>query len=72
METNNSLYLTAPWAEVRERIKEANIELTNDDLQYTPGKDEELLQRLGKKLDMTPENVKAWIESISANKGKAS
>ena len=72
MDRNNSLQLKAPWSEVKEKIKEVNVELTDEDLVYKPGKDEELLQHLGKKLDISPEDVKAWIESISANRGKAS
>jgi hypothetical protein len=72
MERNYPLQLNAPWSEVKEKIKEANIELTDEDLIYTPGKDEELLQQLGKKLDRSPADVRAWIESISANRGKAS
>ena len=72
MEKDQCLQLKAPWSEVKERIKEANIELSDDDLRYTPGNDEELLQHLGKKMDRSPADIKAWIESISSNKGKAS
>lgn len=72
MKSDNSLHLKVPWSEVKEKIKEVNIELTDDDLRYTPGNDEEFLQQLGKKLDKEPGEVKAWIESLSANKGKAS
>ena len=66
------LKLSEPWEDVKEKIKESNIELTDEDLQYTPGKEEELLNRLSKKLNRTPDEVKAWIESVSFNKGIAS
>ena len=66
------LKLSEPWEDVKEKIKESNIELTDEDLQYTPGNEEELLNRLSKKLNRTPDEVKAWIESVSFNKGIAS
>jgi hypothetical protein len=68
----NSLHLNAPWDEVKEKIKENNIELTDQDLELKPGKEDELLQRLATKMRKEPADIKAWIESISANKGKAS
>lgn len=68
----NSLQLNAPWDEVKEKIKENNIELTDQDLELKPGKEDELLQRLASKMRKEPADIKAWIESISANKGKAS
>jgi hypothetical protein len=68
----NSLHLNAPWEEVKEKIKENNIELTDQDLELKPGKEDELLQRLATKMRKEPADIKAWIESISANEGKAS
>jgi hypothetical protein len=68
----NTLKLSAPWPEVKERIKEANAELTDEDLNYTPGNEDALLSHLSAKMNRSTEEVKAWIESISANKGKAS
>jgi hypothetical protein len=66
------LKLEAPWEEVKEMIKENNISLTDDDLNYTPGKEDELLNSLAVKLHRTPEQVRMLIESISSNKGRAS
>ena len=65
------LNLSAPWAEVRELVKEANIDLTDDDLQYEPGREEELLERLEVKLGRDKHQIKALIESISYNRGIA-
>ncbi len=67
-----TLKLEAPWPQVKEMLKEVSITLTDEDLAYTAGKEDELLQRLAKKMNRTPEAVKQWIESVSANKGKAS
>jgi uncharacterized protein YjbJ (UPF0337 family) len=67
-----TLKLEAPWPEVKELLKEAAITLTDEDLVYSPGKEDELLNRLAKKMGRTEEQVKAWVESVSSNKGKAS
>ena len=66
------LKLEAPWEEVKELIKENNIELTDDDLVYTAGKEDELLNSLAAKMNRTPEQVRILIESLSSNKGRAS
>jgi hypothetical protein len=60
------------WDRVKEKLKEINTSLTDDDLVYQPGKEKELLDRLAAKLKKDPAEVKALIESISANKGIAS
>lgn len=72
MNDTKTLKLTAPWLEVKEKLKEANVELTDTDLAYQPGEEEELLKRLGKKMKRSRTEIKAWIESVSSNKGKAS
>jgi len=66
------LKLEAPWEEVKEKMKENNINLTDEDLVYEPGKEEELLTRLATKMNRTPQQVKDLVESISYNKGLAS
>ncbi|MDF2379903.1 hypothetical protein JMG10_00385 [Nostoc ellipsosporum NOK] len=65
------LKLENSWEQVKERLKENNIQLTDDDLHYTPGQEEELIDRLAKKLGKDPRSVKEYVESISANKDKA-
>jgi hypothetical protein len=69
---NYQLKLEAPWTEVKEQLKEVHAELTDEDLCYEPGQEKELLDRLSKIMHKDPESVKAWIESVSYNKGKAS
>lgn len=68
----NSLHLENSWDLVKEKIKEQNVELTDEDLELRPGGEEELIDRLASKLKKEPSAIKAWIESISFNKGKAS
>lgn len=60
------------WDEVKERIKERNVYLTDDDLRLEPGKEEVMLKRLAEKMDRSVEQVRSYIESISHNKDAAS
>lgn len=66
-----SLKLESPWEEVKELLKENDIRLTDIDLLYEPGKEEELLQRLEKVIQKSRAEIIAYIESVSANKSKA-
>lgn len=69
---NTTLKLEAPWEQVKELLKEVNNELTDDDLNYTPGQEDKLLQHLAAKMGKDKTAVKEWIESVSSNRGKAS
>ncbi len=71
MNNDNTLKLGSPWKEVRERIKEADLTLTDADLEYKPGQDQELLEHLAKKLNKPAVDVKGWIESLSTNTAQA-
>lgn len=68
---NEMLNLRSPWPEVKERLKENDLTLTDEDLVYHPGGEPELLGRLAKKLNKSPEEVRRYIESVSANEDKA-
>jgi len=65
------LKLHAPWEVVKERLKENDIDLTDDDLNYEPGKEDELLNHLQHKMNKDKNAIKAYIESISSNSEKA-
>jgi uncharacterized protein YjbJ (UPF0337 family) len=69
---SQKLKLESPWQEVKEKIKEVNYELTDADLVLEPGKEDELISRLAKKMHKTEEEVKGWIESVSHTKNRAS
>ena len=69
---DTQLKLEAPWEEVKEKLKEINYDLTDEDLIYQPGNPDSLLKRLAEKMNRTPGEVKDWIESVSFNKGMAS
>ena len=66
------LKLQKPWERVKETLKEINVDLTDDDLAYQPGQVQQLLERLDKKMKKSKAEIKALIECVSANKGKAS
>lgn len=67
----HALHLQSPWSEVKEKLKENDIHLTDQDLAYEPGKEQELFKRLASKWNKSPEEVKDYIESVSANDAKA-
>ena len=67
----NHLKLGSPWPEVKERLMENDLSLTDEDLDYQPGREEELLERLQKKMNKPKEEIKAYIESVSFNKAKS-
>ena len=65
------LKLQAPWGTVKEKMKENDIRLTDADLEYEPGNEDDLLQRLEKLMNKSREQVIAYIESISSNEDRA-
>ncbi|MBX2922469.1 MAG: general stress protein CsbD [Chitinophagaceae bacterium] len=65
------LKIEAPWYEVKEKLKENDHTLTDEDLAYEKGREDELLERLSRKLKRSKQQVRMLIESISGNSGKA-
>ena len=53
------------------KIKERNIDITDEDLEYVPGQESELFQRLTGKLGNSPDDVRRFIESIAHNEDMA-
>ena len=58
------LELKGKWNELKGKIKQAHADLTDDDLRYEEGKDDELLGRLQTKLGKSREDVVNWLESL--------
>ncbi|MCW3090373.1 MAG: CsbD family protein [Ferruginibacter sp.] len=58
------LNLKGNWNEVKGKAKQEYADLTDDDLVYEEGKDDELLGRLQKKIGKTKQEVKDWIERL--------
>lgn len=67
----SELKLEAPWNEVKEMLKEINMDLTDEDLYYERGNENEMLERVSRKLNKSVPEVKSWIESVSHNRGLA-
>jgi len=65
------LNLHSSWDEVKEKIKEINLGITDSDLDLNDLDENEVIERLSKKLHKSAEEVKAWIESVSENKNIA-
>lgn len=55
------LTIKGTWNEVAGKLKQKYANLTNDDLLFLEGKEEELLGRLQKKLGKTKEQIRAEI-----------
>jgi uncharacterized protein YjbJ (UPF0337 family) len=58
------LKLNGTWNEIKGKIKQEYGDLTDDDLTYTEGQDDELLGKLQKKTGKAKEDIKSWIESL--------
>lgn len=61
----------SPWESLKEKIKESQTSLTDQDLDYRPGREEELYTRLAEKLHKDKEEVRGWVESLDVNKAMA-
>jgi len=64
---NNSsaeLKIKGNWNEVKGKAKQQWANLTDDDLLYEEGKEDELYGRLQKKTGQTKEQIKSWIDGL--------
>jgi uncharacterized protein YjbJ (UPF0337 family) len=52
------------WNETKGKIKQAYGDLTDDDLSYEEGKDDELVGRLQTKLGKTKDEIVKWIQDL--------
>ena len=59
-----NLQLKGSWNEVKGKLKQKYGQLTDDDLKFAEGKDDELLGRLQQKLGKTKEQLRKEIESL--------
>jgi uncharacterized protein YjbJ (UPF0337 family) len=58
------LQLKGSWNEVKGKLKQKYGQLTDDDLAFAEGKEDELLGRLQKKLGRTKDELRAEIEEM--------
>lgn len=60
----NTLQLKGTWNEAKGKLKKQYANLTDDDLLYTEGQEDELYGRLQKKLGKSKEEVKKLINDL--------
>ena len=58
------LQLKGSWNEVKGELKQKYGQLTDNDLMFAEGKEDELLGRLQKRLSRTKEELRAEIEDM--------
>jgi uncharacterized protein YjbJ (UPF0337 family) len=58
----NKLTAEGNWNEIKGKLKQKYGDLTDDDLAFADGKEDELYGRLQKKLGKTKEEIKREIE----------
>ena len=59
-----SLNVKGNWNEIKGKLKQKYGQLTDDDLAFAEGKDDELLGRIQKRLGKAKEEIRKEIESF--------
>jgi len=62
--SSGSLKMKGNWNEIKGKMKQQYANLTDDDLLYEEGKEDELYGRIQKKTGRTKEEVKSWIDKL--------
>ncbi len=60
----NSQLIKGNWNELKGKLKQQYAELTDDDLLFAEGKEEELLGRIQKKLGKTKDEIRDLIQKL--------
>ena len=60
----DKLELKGKWNELKGKVKESHSDLTDDDLEYEEGQDDQLLGRLQQKLGKGKEELIEWLRSL--------
>jgi len=60
----NKLAIKGSWNEAKGKLKQKYGMLTDDDLTFSEGKEDELLGRLQKRLGKTKEEIRKELESL--------
>ncbi|HLT86529.1 MAG TPA: CsbD family protein [Sphingobacterium sp.] len=60
----NKLTWKGRWNELKGKVKQQYADLTDDDLLYAEGKEDELLGKLQTKTGKTKEEVEDWLNSL--------
>lgn len=60
----DSLEIKGRWNELKGKVKQKYADLTDDDLKYQEGKEDELLGRLQQKTGKKREELVTWINAL--------
>ena len=60
----DKLELKGSWNELKGKVKQSYADLTDDDLTYEEGKEDELYGRLQQKTGKTRDEVVEWLRSL--------
>jgi uncharacterized protein YjbJ (UPF0337 family) len=60
----DKLELKGKWNILKGKIKQEHADLTDDDLRYEDGKDDELLGRLQQKLGKSKDELVQWLKGL--------
>ena len=60
----DKLEFKGTWNEIKGKIKQVHANLTDDDLKYEEGKDDELLGKLQQKIGKGRDELVKWIKSL--------
>ena len=60
----DSLDLKGKWNIIKGKVKQKYADLTDDDLLYVEGKEDELYGRLQEKTGKTREEVRSWLNDL--------
>ena len=60
----NKLQINGSWNEIKGKLKQQFGNLTDNDLTFAEGKEDELLGRLQKKLGKSKEELRVMIEKL--------
>ena len=60
----SNLQLKGKWNEIKGKVKQAYANLTDDDLKYEEGKDDELLGKLQQKTGKGRDELVKWLKEL--------
>lgn len=63
----NALQIKGSWKEIQGKLKQKYAQLTDDDLMFMEGKEDEMFGRIQKRIGKSKEEIKREIESFDFN-----
>ena len=66
----DELELRGRWNELKGKAKQAHGDLTDDDVRWEEGKDDEFFGRMQTKLGKTKDEVVSWIRGLGTDRNR--